>query len=895
MLPRYERLGVKAAQPAQLDFANFREQSQASQTLSQSLGRMSDFAFGVAEQKFEQVAKQTVSKLGATETLARIQKSGGPTSGFDMVAFQTANRIASAEIQMQSDKDISSLLDTAQKTGMSIANVSSHLADITDGYAATLSTLDPDAAGMLRIRIAEASDQAIQRYGSYVESQAKAAQSARIEAAGDLYAANMMQTALIPGITPETLYTMSQNRMNLLIDAGVKPDKAATWAASALKNAVTEHAAFSAMTMPLADLKARAMTPPDKPLPGLDYTDTLALWSKSSTIYNTRTESLRVDASTLSDQLQAEAKVLGSGGTPDPIRIAALQEKAQALAEFDPSLAGKVANLQADITFVSGVRGMNVDELNSEVTRLSAGVPGVGGPGLDTTDETTMLSFATQTRDAAQRVLDLAAADALRSSERAANVIGGARDAINRAEKETADLIVNDISTAIDVLSQQLDQTNPNPAVVQLAITEITAQIAKVPESQMTPELLGKVTEIKQISKDFADWREMTSPQQNAFIQKLAKEIPAQTPPGMTAMEALAMNGRRAKLLMGLQASQSDAIAKGDALSFAQAQRIQLVDARGIVHFAGQPLDFTSPETVVQSFERRLDDVAKLETRFGASGQNIFLPQEKAQLVDILKSGDLGLAAMTLDAIASMGGAVTEKALAEIGAEDPVFAHVGGIFADGRSTNNAALIETGQSILRGLRLEKPKALSGNDPKDAATDYFGGALYFLPTFAKGATQAADAMYADFAAQNPEAAKSFDAEIYNTFLDKALGTMEISTNFVNPALVPRGLTSSWIENLQMYGSPPSRTKTSFTKANPNYAEEFFTKFVANQDDLVDFPTSALPDLEWYPFLAGQKDGKSVWTLRHTAGGISQDWADKNGTRIYLDLNAMAGVSQ
>ena len=876
MLPRYERLGVKAAQPAQLDFANFREQSQAAQTLSQSLGRMSDFAFGVAEKKFEQVAKQTVSNLGATETLARIQKAGGPTSSFDMVAFQTANRIASAEIQMQSDKDINGLLETAQKTGMSIADVSSHLADITDGYAATLSTLDPEAAGLLRVRIGEASGQAIQRYGSYVESQAKAARSARIEAAGDLYAANMMQTALIPGITPETLYTMSQNRMNLLIDAGVSPDKAATWAASALKNAVTEHAAFSAMTMPLADLKARAMTPPDKPLPGLDYTDTLALWSKSSTIYNTRTESLRVDASTLSDQLQAEAKVLGSGGTPDPTRIAALQEKAQALAEFDPSLAGKVANLQADITFVSGVRGMNVDELNSEVTRLSAGVPGVGGPGLDTTDETTMLNFATQTRDAAQRVLDLAAADALRSSERAANVIGGARDAINRAEKETADLIVNDISTAIDVLSQQLDQTNPNPAVVQLAITEITAQIAKVPESQMTPELLGKVTEIKQISKDFADWREMTSPQQNAFIQKLAKEIPAQTPPGMTAMEALAMNGRRAKLLMGLQASQSDAIAKGDALLFAQTQRIQLVDAQGNAHVVGQPLDFSSPEAVAQSFERRLDDVTKLETRFGASGQNIFLPQEKAQFTAALESGTVGQQLVMLDAIVRGGGPTAERILGEIGADKPIYAHVGGLVADGN-------MDTAQAVLRGLKLEKPPALGGNDPKNTAAQYLGGALYSLPKFYQSVTDAADAMYADYASQNVAAGEAFDPDTYQTFLDKALGTMEVSTEFDAPALVPRGVTPAFIDLLK---DPVNY---------PDYGKNFLGGFVSNKSDLIDFPIDALPDLEWYPFNVGLVNGKSAWVLRHSVGGSFVDWADTNGTRILLDLNKMTGGSQ
>jgi hypothetical protein len=858
MLPRYERLGVRAAQPAQLDFANIREQANAAQSIGQSLGRMADFAFGFAEKKAEQRAKQTVADLGAVETLSRIQKAGGPTTTFDTVAFQSANRIASAEIQMQSDKDINSLLQDAQKNGMSIADVSSHLADITDGYAATLSTLDPDAAGMLRIRIAEASDQAIQRYGSYVESQAKAARSARVEDAGKLYAANMMQTALIPGITPETLYTMSQNRMNLLIDAGVSPDKAATWAASALQDAVTEHAAFSAMTMPLADLKARAMTPPDKPLPGLDYTDTLSLWSKSSTIYNTRTESLRVDASTLSDQLQAEAKVLGSGGTPDPIRIAALQEKALALAEFDPSLAGKVANLQADITFVSGVRGMNVDELNSEVTRLSAGVPGVGGPGLDTTDETTMLNFATQTRDAAQKALDLATADAL------------------KADKEAAGPIVAQISTAIDVLGQQLDQTNPNPAVVQLAITEITAQIAKVPESQMTPELLAKVTEIKQISKDFADWRGMTSPQQNAFIQKLAQDIPAQTPPGMTAMEALAMNGRRAKLLMGLQASQSDAIAKGDALSFARAQRIQLVDAQGNAHVVGQPLDFTSPETVVQSFERRLDDVTKLEARFGTSGQNIFLPQEKAQFTATLEAGSVGQQLVMLDGIVRGGGPTAERILGEIGVDKPIYAHVGGLVADGN-------MDTAQAVLRGLKLENPPALGGNDPKNAAAQYLGGALYSLPKFYQSVTDAADAMYADYASQNVAAGETFDSDTYQTFLDKALGTMEVSTEFDAPALVPRGVTPAFIDLLK---DPVNY---------PDYGKNFLGGFVSNKSDLIDFPIDALPDLEWYPFNVGLVNGKSAWVLRHSVGGSFVDWADTNGTRILLDLNKMTGGSQ
>jgi hypothetical protein len=620
---------------------------------------------------------------------------------------------------------------------------------------------------------------------------------------------------------------------------------------------MTEYSAYSAMTMPLADLKARAMTPPDKPLPGTSYTDTLSLWSKSSTIYNTRTESLRVDASTLSDQLQAEAKVLGSGGTPDPVRMSKLQEKAQALSEFDPTLAGKVANLQADITFVSGVRGMNVDELNSEVTRLSAGVPGVGGPGLDTPDEITMLNFATQTRDAAQRALDIATADAL------------------NADKETAGPIVAQIGTAIEVLGQQLDQTNPNPAVVQLAITEITAQIAKVPKSQMTPELLAKVTEIEQISKDFTDWRGMTSPEQNALIQKLAQDIPAQTPPGMTAMEALAMNGRRAKLLMGLQASQSDAIAKGDALSFAQAQRIHLVDAEGNAHIVGQPLDFRSPETVVQSFERRLDDVTKLEARFGASGQNIFLPQEKAQFTAILEAGSVGEQIVMLDGIVRGGGPTTEKILAELGIDKPIYAHVGGLVADGN-------VEVAQAVLRGLKVLKvdaPTALGGNDPKNTADEYLGGALYSLPKFRESVIAAADAMYADYAAQTSSAATLFDAEKYTGFIDAAMGNMTISTEFASPALVPRGVTPIFIDLLS--------NPVDF----PTYGEDFFKVYVANQSKLIDFPIEALPGSEWYPFNLGQEDGKTVWTLRSSFKGMSVDWADKNGTRILLDLNKMA----
>jgi hypothetical protein len=45
MLPRYQRLGVNAAQPRELDFANLREGVKQSQTISDVVGQMSDFVY----------------------------------------------------------------------------------------------------------------------------------------------------------------------------------------------------------------------------------------------------------------------------------------------------------------------------------------------------------------------------------------------------------------------------------------------------------------------------------------------------------------------------------------------------------------------------------------------------------------------------------------------------------------------------------------------------------------------------------------------------------------------------------------------------------------------------------------------------------------------------------
>ena len=45
LLPKYQRLGIQARQPRSIDFADARESARLGSTISESVGRMSNFLF----------------------------------------------------------------------------------------------------------------------------------------------------------------------------------------------------------------------------------------------------------------------------------------------------------------------------------------------------------------------------------------------------------------------------------------------------------------------------------------------------------------------------------------------------------------------------------------------------------------------------------------------------------------------------------------------------------------------------------------------------------------------------------------------------------------------------------------------------------------------------------
>jgi hypothetical protein len=115
MLPRYQRLGVNAAQPRELDFANLREGVKQSQTISDVVGQMSDFVYKKAAASAERQGQEAVRDQGAQTVLGRIAKGGGPKNIAERAAYDLGSRIASAEIQNDAEVEISRILSEGRK------------------------------------------------------------------------------------------------------------------------------------------------------------------------------------------------------------------------------------------------------------------------------------------------------------------------------------------------------------------------------------------------------------------------------------------------------------------------------------------------------------------------------------------------------------------------------------------------------------------------------------------------------------------------------------------------------------------------------------------------------------------------------------------------------------
>lgn len=241
ILPRYQRIGLQTRQPQQMDFAATREQARLGQTISQQVDRMSDFAFKQAAQAAELRGQERVREEGALPTLEALREAGGPTTIAERAASDAANRIAVVEIESLAKQDMQNLVRDADKNNMSMSAFQASMADIQDGYAASLQAVDPVAAGVLSARLGDSAMTYQGRYSDIAFKKAEAAAKERVTQIVSIGSQEILDSAIQPGATRESIEEAGAKLLADQLELGVKEENARRVVDATLKQAVRQN------------------------------------------------------------------------------------------------------------------------------------------------------------------------------------------------------------------------------------------------------------------------------------------------------------------------------------------------------------------------------------------------------------------------------------------------------------------------------------------------------------------------------------------------------------------------------------------------------------------------------------------------------------------------------
>jgi hypothetical protein len=399
MLPRYQRLGVNAAQPRELDFANLREGVKQSQTISDVVGQMSDFVYKKAAASAERQGQEAVRDQGAQTVLGRIAKGGGPKNIAERAAYAFGSRIASAEIQNDAEVEISRILSDGERNKTPLSSIQAQLADVTDGYSAVMSNIDAETATVLRTNLTGASGKASARYADWYAGVLEAQTKVKLSNAVSLGTANIKGNAVLPGVTFKEILDDIAIEAEKLSALGVSEKELQVWEQSTYTQALKENVTYSFVQGDLNEKRQIISSLDKEPLFGLDYTETQSFKKSLSAEMSAGIAIAKGQASDVEDLIGDQEDILTGGGMPDPEKIADLVTQIDNLGEFGAKAQGMIVSLADKMQLSDVYRRMTPSDLKNEVDALAFGIPGEGKTGLDTLAETERLAFATKMLD----------------------------------------------------------------------------------------------------------------------------------------------------------------------------------------------------------------------------------------------------------------------------------------------------------------------------------------------------------------------------------------------------------------------------------------------------------------------------------------------------------------
>jgi hypothetical protein len=410
-LPRYQRLGVKSELPPDFDYANLRESRRFAQTVSQQVDRMNQFFAKEAELQARQSGLAAVEEQGARTILKQFTGEKRPSTIAQQTAFEAANRIASAEIEVEARAEINKIISDASinKTplvdypmpdGSMAPGVRTKIQDVVDGFPAGLADLDPVTAGVLRARLGSvAQDKELsysEEYEKYKIQQVKgrfATSLAQFEQDLFAYAASENGTA-------DGLEVRINDIANNMRDLQISEADISKWTIGARTKARKEGTIAEFQRLPtLKDKQDFLDQLTKKPPAELGVEDTRTLVRSLRTELSKGLTQLKTAGTTLEKQLRDDIKVIKEGGTvpQDRLNNYSLQIT-NAQGDDQQYFVGAITeynNLITSIKVMDSVKRMTPTALTDYINEISQGMKGEGGKGRDTEKEQLTYDIAT--------------------------------------------------------------------------------------------------------------------------------------------------------------------------------------------------------------------------------------------------------------------------------------------------------------------------------------------------------------------------------------------------------------------------------------------------------------------------------------------------------------------
>jgi hypothetical protein len=820
-------------------------------TVQQNINRMSDFIYRRQVEQAERRGQQAVEEQGARPILARIEEAGGPTTISERAAYATANRVAAAEIQMEADQEISRILDEAQRSMTPFSEVQSRLQDVTDGFSAALSTMDPEAAGLLRTRLQGDTGRANTRYATWYRDRQAAAARARATTALEVAGNETMALALTPDSSPEIIAENIQSAAETALAAGVPEATVQTWQERTLAAASQEYRLYQFTNSSLEEQRAVAETIPTEPYEGRTYAQTLSEHSSYRSAYNSNLSAINAEARELAEAMDTQLQIVNASGIPNDAELARIADGVDRLGQLAPELVSQYERFQ----FIAGesvaLRSLSVSELGQRAEAARAGIPGVGGPGLDTEREVLALQLVERAQQAAE---------AARSEARA-----------------EAAPVLQDISTDIDTLSSELSRgTNANLERVLRITSRIETGMESLSDEQLTDEARTQVEAALEASRIFQEGLEAAPSELRAAIED-ARDRAIELDGQFSEADQERLNQMQENLYAGIYQELVGAISGGEIIDYAADRDIVRPVPGEQPEPVGQPITLDGgPEEIAAQFSRRRADLNFLTQRYGEGQplpEQFFLrPEERAQLSAILSNPDTpaGTKLGVLDAIVRFGGENAMPVLASLSEEAPIYGHLGGLM----QTAGESGISAAQTVLAGMASPEITGFGADRFQQEFNAVVGNAFANNPQLRNAVLEASTYFYRRMGEMG---VSDFDdtGRGVEAAVNAVLGDYEIATFSGNQSLIPVGFDTDLIDD--------------FIDDTPNFVN--IPGLIANREQMGDINPETLSEDSrgWFPNSVGR--GQYIMMRMPRGGVFPEYWTDSNNNPIVININALA----